>query len=70
MVELIAALKALPQIIGILVTIGKYLKENFGDSPEKFLLDAHDAFQGLKNAKTAEEKLAAAHSIRKLIERL
>ena len=70
MAELIAALKALPQIIGILTTIGKYLKQNFGDNPEKFLLDAHDAFLGLKNAKTAEEKMVAAHSIRKLVERL
>lgn len=70
MAEILAALKALPQILSMLMALGKYLKETFGDNPEKFIADAHQAFVELRNAKTSEDKRNAARAIAQLISRL
>jgi len=68
--NIITALKALPDLINLLVTLGRLLKETFGDNPGKYIVDAHEVFTGLRNAKTAEEKQAAARAISDLIKRL
>lgn len=70
MTSLFAALAALPELIKLLISIGKFLKEALGDNPQKFLVDAHGAFEKLKNAKTPEEKQASARDIADLIKRL
>jgi hypothetical protein len=70
MTSFFAALAALPELIKLLISVGKFLKEAFGDNPQKFLLDAHETFERLKNAKTPEEKQASARAIADLIKRL
>lgn len=70
MTSFFAALAALPELIKLLVSMGKFLKEALGDNPQKFLVDAHNAFEGLKNAKTPEEKQVSAKAIADLIKRL
>jgi hypothetical protein len=70
MASFFAALAALPELIKLLISVGKFLKEAFGDNPQKFLLDAHETFERLKNAKTPEEKQASAKAIADLIKRL
>ncbi len=70
MASFFAALAALPELIKLLISVGKFLKEAFGDNPQKFLLDAHETFERLKNAKTPEEKQASARAIADLIKRL
>jgi hypothetical protein len=70
MTSLFAALAALPELIKLLISVGKFLKEALGDNPQKFLVDAHVAFEKLKNAKTPEEKQASARDIADLIKRL
>jgi hypothetical protein len=68
--ELLIALKALPELIRLLIGIGTYLKEKLGDNPGKFIADSHEAFEGLRNAKTAQDKQNAARAISDLIRRL
>lgn len=70
MEAVILALKALPALIKLLVDLGRFLKETLGDNPGKYIVDVHEAFTGLRNAKTPEEKQAAARSISQLISRL
>ena len=70
MAEILAFLRVLPELIKLLVGLSKLIKEQFGDSPEKFILDCHEAFGALKAAKTMEEKRHAARSIADLIKRL
>lgn len=43
---------------------------NYGDSPQNFIKGAGDAFKDLNNAKTTEDKQAAAKKIQDLISKL
>jgi hypothetical protein len=70
MTSLFAALAALPELIKLLISIGTFLKDALGDNPQKFIVDAHETFEKLKNAKTPEEKQASARAIADLIKRL
>lgn len=70
MTSFFAALAALPELIKLLISVGKFLKEALGDNPQKFLVDAHDTFEKLKNAKTPEQKQASARAIADLVKRL
>lgn len=70
MIEILAALRALPEILKLLNNIGKWLQERFGDNPEKFIVDAAQAFEALNNAQTPAEKRDAARAIGALIRRL
>lgn len=70
MTSFFAALAALPELIKLLISVGKFLKEALGDNPQKFLVDAHDTFEKLKNAKTPEEKQASARAVADLVKRL
>jgi hypothetical protein len=70
MSEILALLRVLPELISLLIGLSKLIKEQFGDNPEKFILDCHEAFQALKAAKTKEEKRDAARAIADLIKRL
>ena len=70
MIDIVTALKALPELIKLLITLGRYFKETFGDNPGKYIVDAHEAFKGLRDAKTPQEKQAAARVISELIRRL
>lgn len=70
MSEILALLRVLPELISLLIGLSKLIKEQFGDNPEKFILDCHEAFGALKAAKTKEEKRDAARAIADLIKRL
>lgn len=70
MAELFAILRSLPAILEALKALGKFLREKFGDNPEKAILDASTAFSLLNSAKTPDEKQKAARSIADLIRRL
>jgi len=68
--EILAALKVLPELLKLLAGLGRYLKEQLGDNPGKFIVDAHETFQKLQAAKTPAEKQQAARAISDLIGRL
>lgn len=68
--SILAALQALPELLKLLNALGVYLKQTFGDNPGKFIAEAHEAFETLKNAKTPQEKQTAARAISDLIKRL
>jgi hypothetical protein len=70
MAEFFAVIRSLPVIIEAIKSLGKFLREKFGDNPEKAILDASTAFSLLNSAKTPEEKQKAARSIADLIRRL
>lgn len=70
MTEILLALKALPELLRLLSSLGVYLKEKFGDNPGKFIADSHEAFEALRNAKTPKDKQDAARAISDLIKRL
>jgi hypothetical protein len=70
MTEILLALKALPELLRLLSSLGVYIKERFGDNPGKFIADSHAAFETLRNAKTPTEKQAAARAISDIIRRL
>lgn len=70
MTQILLALRALPELLKLLTALGTYLQERLGDNPSKFILDAHEAFEGLRSAKTPEQKQVAARAISELIRRL
>lgn len=70
MSTLLIALRALPEILKLLMMLGEYLKEKLGDNPAKFIADSHKVFEDLKNAKTPEAKQAAARALSDLLKRL
>jgi len=63
-------LKALPAIVKLISELSGWLKATFGDDPAKFILDSAEVFERAKNAKTPEQKQAAAGDIARLIRRL
>lgn len=69
-VGLLEVLKALPAIVKFISELSQWLKSTFGDDPAKFLLDSAEVFERAKNAKTPQEKQAAAGDISRLIRRL
>lgn len=70
LVSVFELFKTLPAIVKLLTELVGWLKATFGDDPAKFLLDSSEVFERAKNAKTPEQKQAAAADIAKLIRRL
>ncbi len=68
--EIWAALRAIPELIGLIKALMGWLKSVFGDDPKKFLKDASEVFAELSQAKTPEAKIEAAKKIQNLITRL
>jgi hypothetical protein len=69
-VGLFEVLKALPAIVKLITELSGWLKDTFGDDPAKFLLDSAEVFERARNAKTPQEKQAAAGDIARLVRRL
>lgn len=69
-VGLFEVLKALPAIVKLISELSGWLKDTFGDDPAKFLLDSAEVFERARNAKTPQEKQAAAGDIARLVRRL
>jgi arsenate reductase-like glutaredoxin family protein len=70
MTEIIVGFKVLLELISFSKELGKFLKAQLGDNPEKFIRDANDVFKQLNASKTSEEKTDAAKKIQDLISRL
>lgn len=62
-------LKAIPNLLALIVELIKAVKTAMRMNPEQFVSDSHDAIEQLKKAKTPEEKQDAASAISKLIGR-
>lgn len=62
-------LKLVPQLFNVLKEVFAFIQKTFGDTPEKFLKDAGEAFSKYNNAKTDEEKVDAIKSLQSLIRR-
>lgn len=69
MAEVWAVIKLIPQIFSVLKELMSFIQKTFGDTPEKFLKDAGEAFSKYNNAKTDEEKVDAIKSLQSLIRR-
>lgn len=67
---LIGFFTALPELVKLASEIFTFLKDTFGDNPQKFLKDAGTAFENLNNAQTPEDRTNAAFQIHDLIKRL
>lgn len=67
--EIWAVIKLIPQLFSLVKEVFGFIQKTFGDTPEKFLKDAGDAFALLNQAKTPEEKQNAARAIQALIKR-
>jgi hypothetical protein len=69
-VGLLELLKALPAIVKLITELSGWMKTTFGDDPAKFILDSAEVFERARNAKTPQEKQAAAGDIARLVRRL
>lgn len=69
MAEIFAVLKLIPQLFNLIKEVFGFIQKTFGDTPEKFLRDAGDAFASLNQADTPEKKQDAARKIQALIRR-
>ena len=63
MSQLIAALGAIPQIIGLITNVWNYLNKISGNDPSGLVLKLNDAFTQLNQAKTNEDHAAAAKAL-------
>lgn len=63
-------LKAIPNLLALIVELIKAIKTAMRLNPEQFVSDSHDAIEQLKKAKTSKERQDAASAISKLISRL
>jgi len=68
--SLFTLLKSLPAIVKLVTELAEWMKTTFGDDPAKFLMDSSEIFERARNAKTPEQKQAAAGDIARLIRRL
>jgi hypothetical protein len=69
-VGLLELLKALPAIVKLITELSGWMRATFGDDPAKFILDSAEVFERARNAKTPQEKQAAAGDIARLVRRL
>jgi hypothetical protein len=67
--EIWALIKALPALISTIREVFAFIQKTFGDTPEKFLKSAGEAFALLNQADTPEKKVEAARAIQNLIRR-
>ncbi len=67
---LLELLKALPAIVKLITELSGWMRATFGDDPAKFILDSAEVFERARNAKTPQEKQAAAGDIARLVRRL
>ena len=67
---LLAALQAIPQILGMVKSLFDYLNHATGGDISGYIRDSSKAIEELKAAKTPEQKLDAAKKIQNLIAKL
>lgn len=67
---ILAILKLLPVLLYLLKDLIDLAKKISEDKPEDFIKDSRDAFKQLKEAKTPDEKVAAAQNIQNLLAKL
>jgi len=70
MKEILAFLGSVPTLLKLIEEMGKFLKDKFGDSPDKFIKDSTDVFKQYNDAKTIEEKDAAFKKVYDLVNRI
>jgi hypothetical protein len=70
MAKILEALRSIPKILPFLMEIVNWLKTTFGENWEKVLADTTATFKSLNEAKTSEERKAAAQAIQKIFKRL
>lgn len=68
--DLLLIIKSVPALVKFISELSGWLKNTFGDNPEKFLVDSSEVFQKVKNAQTPQEKRAAAAQLVDLVRRL
>ena len=68
--SLLAFLKAIPELLVLLKEVNKFIKENFTDTPTKFIRDAKVSFKDFNEAKTKEQKDEAFKKIHNLFNRI
>jgi hypothetical protein len=73
-VSFVAALKiilqSLPALMRLVSELAAWLKANFGDNPAKAIEEHAEAIKQIKEAKTHDEKAAAASRLSSLIRKL
>lgn len=68
--DILAVIKAIPVIVGLVKEIFHWFKMHVGDGdPIKFIADVGEGFQKLNQAKSPKEKQDAARAIQDLIRR-
>lgn len=70
MKEILAFLGSVPALLKLIEEMGKFLKEKFGDSPDKFIKSSTEAFKQYNEAKTQEEKDEAFKKVYDLVNRI
>jgi len=63
-------LKVIPDILVLLKEVNKFIKENFSDTPDKFVKDAKTSFKEFNEAKTQDDKDKAFKKIHSLFDRI
>jgi hypothetical protein len=70
MTEIIALIKCLPAIVGLLQEISKFVRTTFGDDPVKRFQEAQEAFKSLNEARTSEERVHAAQKLQDALQHI
>lgn len=65
-----AALSSIVELVGMLKSLVVWIKDTFGDNPQKFIKDAGEAFAKLHGATTTEEKQNAARDLQDIFGRI
>lgn len=72
--NLLASIKLLitagPALVQFIAELAKWLEAVFGQDPVKAIQEQTEAVRKLREAKTPNEKMAAAHSLSSLLRRL
>lgn len=70
MTGIIAAIAAIPEILKLIKELAIYMQKTYGDDWHSFIVDSSLAFKKVNEAKTEEEKIAAAKELQSIIHRL
>lgn len=68
--SLMTLLKTVPALVTLVTEIVSWMKETFGEHPEKFIIEAAESFKSAREAKTPQEKRDAAVKIAQLIRKI
>lgn len=63
-------IETVPTLIRYITELVGWLKLTFGEDPQKVMQEQIEAIQKLKEAKTPDEKLAAASKLSRIIHKL